>query len=131
MVGFGLVLTAIILFSCLIAIRLRGGQDNPYIGIAVMAIGGVLVLGAVLAPLGIWLGRRRLSQRISGAAGDGGVAWRRFFVFLAVTSIFNVLIASRATEEAVHTMESRQFCGSCHVMTPESRAFGQGPHAGR
>src|SRR5262249_4133534 len=26
--------------------------------------------------------------------------------------------------------ESRQFCVSCHAMTPEQRAFDQGPHAG-
>src|SRR5262249_52311986 len=25
---------------------------------------------------------------------------------------------------------TKQFCGSCHVMTPEARAFDQGPHAG-
>ena len=31
---------------------------------------------------------------------------------------------------AVHAMESRDFCASCHVMTPEARAFELGPHAG-
>jgi hypothetical protein len=46
-----------------------------------------------------------------------------------VVSLVNVAIASQVTLRVVHGMESRQFCGSCHVMTPESRAFDQGPHA--
>jgi nitrate/TMAO reductase-like tetraheme cytochrome c subunit len=53
----------------------------------------------------------------------------RFLAFLGVTSAINALIASQMTLRVVHGMESRQFCGSCHVMTPEARAFDQGPHA--
>jgi nitrate/TMAO reductase-like tetraheme cytochrome c subunit len=68
-----------------------------------------------------------LRQRLASA--NGQMAWRRFFVFLGVTSVINLVIASRTTETAVHTLESKQFCGSCHVMTPESRALDQGAHA--
>lgn len=127
MLGLGLVLTAVVLWSCLLAVQVRGGGENPYIGVAMTAVGVVLVLGAVITPFGLFLGRRRLKRRIDRA--DGQVAWRRFFVFLGVMSVFNLIIASRTTETAVHVMESKQFCGSCHVMTPESRAFDQGPHA--
>jgi hypothetical protein len=91
-------------------------------------VGLLLLLGLSLTPLGLFLGRRRLAQRL--VTDGGGVPWRRLLIFLVVVSLINLVIASRTTEEVVHRMESRQFCGSCHVMTPESRAFTEGPHAG-
>ena len=130
MVGLGLVLTAIVMWSCLLPAQLRHGQDNPYVGLATTAAAGILVLGAVLAPIGLYFGRRRLRLRMSEALAEPKAAWRRFFAFLAVTSLVNVVIASQATLRVVHTMETTQFCGSCHVMTPESRAFTEGAHAG-
>src|SRR5262245_1013386 len=129
MTGLGLVLTAIVAWACLLPASLRHGQDNPYVGVATMAVGGMFVLGLLLTPLGLFLGRRRLRQRLAGAITDSRTAWFRLLVFLVVTSGINVLIASQLTMRALHTMESRQFCGSCHVMTPEARAFEQGPHA--
>src|SRR5262245_28282268 len=130
MLGLGLVLTAIIAWACMVPAQLRHGQENPYIGLASIAAGAVLVLGALIAPLGLYLGRRRLTQRLSSPSGDGKWAWRRLFLFLAVTTLVNLVIASQATLRAVHNMETKQFCGSCHVMTPEARAFTRGPHAG-
>jgi hypothetical protein len=56
MFGLGLVLTAIVAWLCLLPAQLRYGEDNPYIGLATVAVGGVLVLGAVLAPFGLLLG---------------------------------------------------------------------------
>jgi hypothetical protein len=129
MAGLGLVLTAIVLWSCLLPARLRHGDENPYIGVATSVVGVILVLGAILAPLGLHLGRRRLRRNLA-ASMPGGLAWRRFLAFLLVTSVVNLLIASQMTLRVVHHMESRQFCASCHVMTPEARAFDQGPHAG-
>jgi nitrate/TMAO reductase-like tetraheme cytochrome c subunit len=130
MVGLGLVLTAIVIWGFLVPAELRGGQENPYIGIAMFAAGGVLLAGLILAPIGLYLGRRRLKRRIVFSLQDGRLAWRRLFVFLLVVSLVNVVIASQMTLRAVHVMESKQFCGSCHVMTPEARAFPHGPHAG-
>jgi nitrate/TMAO reductase-like tetraheme cytochrome c subunit len=51
-------------------------------------------------------------------------------LFIAVTSLVNLVIASQATLRVVHGMETEQFCTSCHVMKPEGRAFDQGAHAG-
>ena len=56
MLGLGLVLTAIVMWFCLLPAHLRHGEENPYVGIATAAIGGVLLLGAVLAPIGLFLG---------------------------------------------------------------------------
>ena len=130
MLGLGLVLTAVVAWLCLLPARLRQGQDNPYIGIAIAAVGIVLLAGVVLAPIGLYLGRRRLSQRVAATLSDRKTAWFRFLVFLGVVSLFNVLIASQMTLRVVHHMESRQFCLSCHTHVPEERSFDQGPHAG-
>ncbi len=130
MLGLGLVLTGIIAWACLIPAQLRSGKDNPYIGLAATAAAGLIVLGAFIAPAGLYFGRKRLARRVAAGEEGGKWAWRRLFLFLAVTTLVNLLIASQATLRAVHGMESRQFCGSCHVMTPESVAFEQGPHAG-
>ena len=130
MVGLGLVLTAIVAWLCLLPAHLRGGQDNPYIGVTTAAVGGVLLFGVILAPIGLYLGRRRLSRRLAASLEDRKTAWFRFVVFLAVTSLLNLVIASQMTLRAVHHMESRQFCLSCHLHVPEERSFDQGPHAG-
>ena len=129
MTGLGLVLTAIIAWACLLPATLKHGQDNPYLGLATTAVGGLLVLGLVLAPLGLFLGRRRLQKQLSTALTDNKTVWRRFLFFLGVTSALNLLIVSQLATKALHSMESRQFCGSCHVMEPHARAFEQGPHA--
>lgn len=129
MVGLALVLTGIVSWACLVPASLRHGEQNPYIGLATAVVGGVFLLGLLLAPLGLHLGRRRLERRLAATPRDGHV-WRRFLAFLLVTTMLNLVIASQMTLRAVHTMESRQFCSSCHVMTPEARAFDQGPHAG-
>jgi hypothetical protein len=131
MTGLGLVLTAIVLWACLLTVQLRSGHENPYIGLAMAAAGAVLVAGVVITPLGLFLGRRRLRQQLTVSLADGKVAWRRFLVFLLLISLLNVVIASQTMYRVVHVMESREFCGSsCHVMTPEARAFPEGPHAG-
>ena len=129
MLGLGLVLTAITMWCCLLPAQLRHGEENPYIGVATAAVGGVLLLGMVLAPIGLYFGRRRLARRVAAALEDGKTVWFRFILFLMVTTLLNLVIASQMTVRVVHGMESKQFCGSCHVMTPESRAFDQGPHA--
>src|SRR5262245_22294902 len=128
MLGLALVLTAIVLWSCLLTLRLRTGDDNPYIGLAATVVAGVLVLGAVLAPIGLFLGRRRLRENL--LVIDRKAAWGRLIAFLLVTTVINLVIVSQTAVRAVHAMETKPFCGSCLVMTPESSAISHGPHAG-
>jgi len=90
----------------------------------------VLLLGLILIPIGLWLGRHRIRERIDAGIDDRPLALRRLLVFVILTAVMNVAIGTQATYRAVHYMESRQFCGSCHVMTPEATAFSPGPHAG-
>jgi len=131
-VGLGLVLTAIVTWLFLLVVHLRGGQENPYIGIALFgAVPLVLLAGVILTPIGLWRGRKRLRERVAGEPEtDRRIALRRLAVFFAATAIVNLAIGTQVTYRAVHHMESRQFCGSCHVMEPEFTAFSPGPHAG-
>jgi nitrate/TMAO reductase-like tetraheme cytochrome c subunit len=130
MTGLGLVLTALVLWGCLFTVELRHGEGNPYIGVGMIGVGVLFALGLVATPIGLYRARRKLRQRIGETFSDRKPGWRRFFVFLAVISILNVLVASQMTMRAVHVMESKQFCASCHVMTPVARAHARGPHAG-
>jgi nitrate/TMAO reductase-like tetraheme cytochrome c subunit len=131
MVGLGLLLTSIVMWACLITVELRHGDENPYIGLATIAVAALFVLGLLITPLGLHLGRRRLRKVVAHAETSRTFAWRRLIVFLAVVSLVNLAVASQLTLRGLHQMESRQFCGTtCHVMTPEARAFTQGPHAG-
>jgi nitrate/TMAO reductase-like tetraheme cytochrome c subunit len=128
--GLGLVLTAMTTWAFLAPARLRHGDEHPYIGVASLVVPAVLLAGLVLTPLGIWRGRARARRQLTESIVDPRRALRRFLVFVAVTAVVNVAIGTQVTYRAVHHMESRQFCASCHVMEPESTAFDPGPHAG-
>jgi hypothetical protein len=130
MTGLGLLLTSFVMWACLLPIQLKHGKENPYIGLATAVVGGVFVLGLLLTPLGLHLGRRRLESRIAAAISDPPRVMRRLLVFLGVTTVLNLVIASQLTVKAIHSLDSRQFCGTCHEMTPEARAFTEWPHAG-
>src|SRR5262245_48727050 len=71
MFGFALVVTSIVLWLCLMTVQLRSGHENPYIGVAMLGAGGVLLIGLVVTPLGLMLGRRRLGQRLAASVVDG------------------------------------------------------------
>jgi len=130
-IGLGLVVTAIVTWLFLLPTRLEGGQENPYIGVAMFVVVPlILLVGVVLTPIGIWLGRKRIAARITTQEEDRRIGIRRLLLFFSVTSVANVAIGTQVTYRAVHQMETRQFCGSCHVMAPESSAFSPGAHAG-
>jgi len=127
-VGLGLAMTAMV--SWLFLIPTGFGQDNPYIGtVEFVAIPAVLLVGVLLTPLGIWLGRRGQETQLVVSEEDRRVGTRRLAGFIGITAVLNLAIGTQVTYRGVHHMESREFCGSCHVMTPESRAFPTGPHA--
>lgn len=130
MLGMGLVLTALATMAFLAPVKLRHGEENPYIGLASIVVPLVLLVGVVITPLGLWLGRARLRQRMQEHVFDRRGAVRKLLLFFAVTALINVGIGTQVTYRAVHHMESRGFCGSCHVMAPESAAFEAAPHAG-
>jgi len=134
MFGVALVTTAGFSWLFVLPIELQGHTSNPYIGIFVFIFIPVLfILGLVLIPIGIYLGRRRLQQVKQGLLEQGPdrrTYVKKFAIFFAVTSAINIVIGTQGTYRAVEHMETVQFCGlTCHVMKPEYTAHRNSPHA--
>lgn len=128
-VGVVLILTAICTWLFLLPLQMNGESDNPYLGLlAFLAVPMILFAGLALVPFGAWLARRRVGQSLA-AVVDKKTAWSRFAVTFGVATVLNLAVGSQVTYRAVHHMESAQFCGSCHVMTPWALAHADSPHA--
>jgi hypothetical protein len=134
--GVVLVTSTTIFWLFLLPITLRGGTENPYLGIlAFLTVPGPFFLGLFLIPLGIWRKHRR-----EGRTGihpiDQGLRWsnpevRRLVYFVGVTTVLNIAIASQLSYGAVSYMDTVTFCGkTCHnVMQPEYTAYLNSPHS--
>jgi hypothetical protein len=137
LMGVIVVTTATVFWLFLLPTTLKGETHNPYVGIlAFLLLPAVFFVGLVLVPLGIWL-RHRHEIR----AGRYPTAFppltfrnidlRRLTVFILVTTLANLVIASQLTYGAVTYMETVTFCGrTCHtVMQPEYTAYQGSPHS--
>lgn len=128
-IGVALILTAVSTWLFLIPLQMRGETDNPYLGLlAFVIVPIVFFAGLGLVPIGAWLARRRVRTRLA-AVVDKKTAWTRFTVVFGVATLANLAIGTQVTYRAVHHMESPQFCGSCHVMTPEATTHVDSPHS--
>ena len=135
--GVVTVTTATIFWLFLLPTTLRGGTENPYIGIlAYLTIPVPFFAGLILIPLGMWIQRRR-ERRTSVYPPDfPTLAWsnpelRKLAYFIGATTIVNIVVASQLTYSAVDYMDSVTFCGqTCHkVMQPEYTAYQNSPHS--
>ena len=128
MAGVALVTLAGFSWLFLLPANVGGHVSNPYIGLLVFfAVPVVFFAGLALIPVGIALGRRKLSATFDPA--EKKAAWRRAGIFFAVMTVVNLIIASQASYRAVEHMETVQFCGqTCHVMQPEFTAHLQPRH---
>jgi hypothetical protein len=129
MVGVALVTLSGFSWLFLLPANIRGQVSNPYIGLLVfIAVPAVFILGLILIPIGIALGKRRLSQHFE-TTEQRRSAWRRAGLFFAIMTAVNIVIGSQASYRAVEQMETVQFCGqSCHVMKPEFTAHQRPAH---
>lgn len=127
----GVALVTLAGFSWLFAlpVNIRGNVSNPYIGLLVfILIPAIFFIGLAMIPIGIFLGKRRVAQRIDSLP-DRRAAWRRAGVFFGVMTFANIIIGSQLTYRSVEHMETVQFCGqTCHVMTPEFVGHLSAPH---
>lgn len=136
LIGSAIATAAAILFFSFFGLQLFGAEMGPYSGILAFAVlPAALVLGLVLIPSGIWRQRRR--QRAATKRGEAfpvidlnkrpvrDIA----LAFMGLT-VVNIAILSAGSYQAVHTMESVQFCGTaCHsVMAPEYTTYKRSPH---
>ncbi|HEY1467721.1 MAG TPA: NapC/NirT family cytochrome c [Candidatus Acidoferrum sp.] len=129
--GSAIVITAIFSFLFVLPLQMRGHVDNPYIGIIVFLIlPAIFIVGLLLIPIGIYLGKRRLQSDLSSAEFDRKTTFRRLAWFFGITTLINIIIGTQLTYRAVEHMETPQFCGqSCHSMSPEFAAYQNSPHA--
>ena len=132
--GAVIVTTAVLTDLIVIVSELFFFESNPYIGIVVWVLLPMLgMFGLVLIPAGLWW-----RARSKGVKGLGGLASlvkvvnrRHFFQMILGLSFLNVIIFGTAGYQALHYMESSQFCGSvCHtVMEPEFKVYKRSPHS--
>jgi len=135
--GVVIVTTAGVFWLFLLPFSLRGAITHPYIGILIfLLLPAVFILGLVLIPLGIFL-RRRHERRLGRVPTNfPPVNWqnrdfRRIVMFVAVTTVLNLIIASQLAYSAVNYMDTTTFCGlTCHrIMSPEYTSHENSPHA--
>jgi hypothetical protein len=135
--GVVLVTTATVFWLFLLPTTLRGGTDNPYVGIlAFLALPAPFFVGLALIPLGML--RKRKQHRYAGLYPPdfpplswGNRELRKLAYFITATTVVNIAVASQLTYGAVSYMDSVTFCGqTCHnVMQPEFTAYQNSPHS--
>lgn len=138
LIGVVLVTTCAVFWLFLLPVMLRGGPQNPYLGILIfMLLPGAFFLSLFLIPVGIYI--RKRSQGASASdllRGPLSLDFRRpelrhLAGFIIGTTLVNIVIASQLSYAAVSYMETVQFCGqTCHtVMQPEFAAYQNSPHS--
>jgi hypothetical protein len=114
-----------------------GYTQSPYLGIfTYMLLPGVMVMGLLLIPVGIWLEKRR-QRKHKGEARRYMVLdlnqtrHRTAVMVFTVGTMLLVVISAAGTYQAYTYSESVEFCGEiCHVvMAPEYIAYQHSPHA--
>jgi len=135
-IGVVLVTASGIFWLVLMASNASPHSSNPYVGILLWVIApAVFFAGLALIPAGIAMQRRKDARNgqapppMSFDFTDPRV--RKFLGFLAVTTFFNIIIATYFGFSSVAYMDSTAFCGlTCHtVMAPEYTAYQNSPHS--
>ena len=115
----------------------HGGSGNPYVGIIFdLCLPGLIVLGRILIPIGMWIRRRHLK-----ATGQLPTQYpqidlrdprfRHGLDIVLIATVINFIIVGTGSYRAVAHMDTPNFCGqSCHVMAPEWAAYHVSSHQG-
>ncbi len=134
LLGVGVALFALAAIIILFGLNLFASGSNPYLGIFIFIVfPGVLVVGLLLIPFGMWREKlRREKGRTRPLIIDLGNPKHRnaTVTFVAGTSIF-LLVTTVGFYEGYQYTESVEFCGEvCHtVMEPEHTAYLSSSHA--
>ncbi len=105
-----------------------GAWGGPYAGLVVfLVLPGIFVGGLAVIPLGLFLYRKTLKDRIL-ARKEAPV---NILKTVGVLTVVNLVVLSLAGFQGLHYMDSVEFCGTlCHtVMRPQYEAFLSSPHA--
>ena len=139
LLGVAITTSTGVLILTMIVLESLGFVVNPYIGVVTFLVfPAIFALGLMLIPVGILRYRHRMQQL---APEDRDVdlfpvinlnvnRTRYVAVIVVALTIFNIVIISAATVQGIHTMDTPEFCGSCHsVMNPEFTTYRKSPHA--
>lgn len=138
LIGATIALISLFMIIFLFAITSIFGQSATYLGLVIyILLPGIMVIGLLLIPLGMYLKYRRDLKSVKKVEAG----WPRidlnnpqhrnaFFVFTIGTTVF-LFLSALGSYEAFHYTESVQFCGTlCHtIMEPEYVAYQNSPHA--
>tara|TARA_R110002094_G_scaffold116553_8_gene112408 strand:+ start:589 stop:2031 length:1443 start_codon:yes stop_codon:yes gene_type:complete len=126
-IGASLMSLAGLAFITLMLMHTMGGAwAGPYVGIVTtLVVPIIFVFGMVLVPVGLFLYRGRLQERLA-QIGDRPLYLARAVVVLTAV---NFAAVGTVGYSGVHYMSSVSFCGTaCHVMEPEFVAYERSPH---
>jgi hypothetical protein len=121
-------LSCMLFLTTFVYFSLHGGGHGPYLGLfAFVVLPGMFVVGLLLIPAGLVFYRRQLQQRMELLTHKPIHLVR----VVGVLTLVNLAIAGTGGYEAVHYMDSQQFCGTlCHeVMSPTYVAYQDSAHA--
>ncbi|MBK8974816.1 MAG: NapC/NirT family cytochrome c [Planctomycetes bacterium] len=121
-------LSFMLMVTTYVYLSLYGSSHNAYVGLfAFVVLPGLFVVGLVVIPIGLLVYRHQLKSRMAELTGRP----IRLLRVLAILTVVNIAVAGTAGYEAMHYMDSQQFCGTlCHeVMSPTYQAYVDSPHA--
>ena len=129
--AFGAILTTLSFMGFAITwiyLTLHGAGHGPYMGMFAFVLLPVLfVFGLVIIPVGLWVYRKQLTQRMEMLMNKPF----RLLRFVGLLTLINLAVAGTGGYEAMKYMDSPQFCGTlCHeVMSPTFDVYVDSPHA--
>jgi hypothetical protein len=109
-------------------LSLHGGGHTAYAGlVAFVVLPGVFIAGLVAIPVGLLVFRKQLKARMAELEERP----IRLLRVVGVLTVANLAVAGTGGYEALHYMDSQEFCGTlCHeVMSPTYNAYVDSPHA--
>ena len=137
LIGVVIVTIAGVTWLLLLPATLRAAAFHPYAGILIyLGLPALFLIGLLLIPIGIYFNRRSLLKKGIYPANFPPLdlqnpELRKVIIFVAITTVLNVLITGQFSYAAVRYMDTVSFCGqACHtVMKPEFTAYQGSPHA--
>lgn len=111
-----------------IYLSMHGSAHGAYAGLFIFVVlPGLFLVGLGMMPLGWLVFRKHLKERMA-AVQERPI---RLLRLLALLTVINLAVVGTGGYEALHYMDSQQFCGTlCHeVMSPTYDAYVDSAHA--
>ena len=137
-IGTIVAILSLTLIAFLFIIAVVFDKGSSYVGLFIyIVLPGLMVLGLLLIPLGMWLTVRRYKKQGLDMKGQWNVLdlnnsrHRNAVLIFSVGTLLFLMLTSVGSYEAFHYTESNEFCGTlCHkIMEPEYVTYHNSEHA--